>query len=94
MMRKDRSVDELSRWVSDCLNNERRERFDPDQVLWLLREGRRIGCHGAMQYIARDAGYVATPIEPEDEKAKLQRQFIEAASLLPHLAARIEALSR
>lgn len=93
-LRPDRPVAEAARWVSDCLNSERREKFDPDQVLWLLREGRAVGCHGAMSYIARDTGYSATPIEPQDEKAELQRQFILASKKLSGMAARIEALSK
>lgn len=94
LLRPDRLVDEAGRWVSDCLNTERRERLDPDQVLWLLREGRKVGCHGAMNYIARVSGYSATPIEPEDERARLQRQFIEATQQLSRLASRIETVSK
>lgn len=92
MMRTDRSADELGRWVADCLNQERREKFDPDQVAWLLREGRNIGCHSAMNYLARATGYAVTPIEPQDEKAELQRQFIEATRLLGKMATRIEQI--
>jgi len=92
MMRTDRSAEELGRWVSDCLNGERREKFDPDQVMWLLREGRRIGCHSAMNYLARECGYSAQPIDPADEKAELQRQYIEAAKYLGKLVGRLEAI--
>ena len=92
MMRPDRSADEAGRWVSDCLNLERREKFDPEQVAWLLREGRRIGCHSAMNYLAQDAGYQSTPIEPQDEKAELQRKFIEATRTLVKLSTRIDQL--
>ena len=94
LLKPDRTIDEASRWVSDCLNTERRERFDPDQVLWLLCAGCKIGCHGAMYYIARNAGYAATPVDPQDERADLQRQFIEATKHLSMMAARIETLSR
>lgn len=92
-LRPDRPVDEAARWVSDCLNSERREKFDPEQVLWLLREGRKIGCHGAMYFIARESGYSAIPIEPQDELAELQRNFIEASKSMARMASRIEKLS-
>lgn len=42
LMRPEKSADEAARWISDCLNPDRREKFDPEQVLWLLREGRRV----------------------------------------------------
>jgi hypothetical protein len=32
----DIGVDAAGRWVLDCLNPDRRERFTPEQVLWLL----------------------------------------------------------
>lgn len=92
LMRPEKSPDEAARWVSDCLNADRREKFNPEHVLWLLREGRKIGCHAAMNFIAQDAGYSAQPIEPRDEMAELQRQYIEAAKNMGKLADRIERM--
>lgn len=89
-MRQDRTPDEAARWVADCLNTDRREHFDPDQVLWLLREGRRVGCHAAATYLMREAGYAdPLPIEPEDEKARLEREFIAAAKTVSGIADRL-----
>ena len=81
------------RWLADCLNADRRERLDPDQVLWILREGRKIGCHAAMHYLCADSGYSPSqPIEPKDELAELQRNFIEASKGMQRMAARIEQI--
>lgn len=93
-MRPEKSADDAARWVSDCLNPDRREKFDPEQVLWLLRAGRKIGCHSGTYFICSDAGYSSPqPIEPQDEKAELQRQFIEASKHISRLADRIEKIS-
>lgn len=74
-----------------CLNEARPEKLSPEQVLWLLTAGRKVGCHAAMNYLAREAGYSdPLPIEPEDERAKLQRQFIEAQKAMQALAGRME----
>lgn len=92
-MRPERAADVAARWVADCLNPDRAERFDPDQVLWLLREGRRIGCHAAANFLMREAGYAdPTPIEPEDERARLEREFIAAAKGLSGIADRLARL--
>ena len=89
-MRPDKSADVAARWISDCLNPDRAERFDPDQVLWLLRQGRAHGCHAAMNYLAREAGYAdPTPVEPEDERARLQREFIEATKIIAGIGERL-----
>lgn len=79
LMRPQKLIDEAGRWVSDCLNPDRREKFDPEEVMFLLREARKIGCHTGMNFIAADAGYAnPAPVEPEDEQARLMREFIEA----------------
>lgn len=94
LLRPEKSADEAARWISDCLNPDRREKFDPEQVLWLLREGRRVGCHSGMHFLCSASGYsAAQPIEPKDELAELQRNFIEASKHLSRMADRIERIT-
>lgn len=89
-MRPEKPVEEAARWVADCLNQDRRERFDPDQVLWLLRAGRAIGSHAAANYLMRESGYSdPIPVDPEDERARLQREFIAAAETVQLIAERL-----
>jgi len=74
-----------------CLNESRDEKLGPDQVMFILRLGRERGFHGAINFVARDAGYAdPQPIEPEDERARLQREFIEAQREMAKLAERME----
>lgn len=90
-MRPDKTIEQASRWLQDCLNPSEREKLDVDQLLWILREARKIGCHAAMHFIARDTGYSdPSPLEPEDERAKLQREFITAAKGFQALVTRME----
>ena len=80
--------------VDACLNPERREKFAPSQLLYLMKRGRQVGCHDLALYMTRDAGYAdPVPVEPEDEVAKLQREFIEATKALSTMAARIDRKS-
>lgn len=89
----EKSPETAARLLKDCLNPDRPEKLSGDQMLLLLRMGRERGCHAAMQYIASDCGYTAAPIEPEDERAKLQRDYIEAARQMARLAERIERVN-
>lgn len=92
-MRPEKSAEEAGRWIADALNPDRREHFDPDQVLWLLREGRAAGIHAGANYLMRESGYAdPTPIEPEDERARLQREFIAAAATIQTIADRMARL--
>lgn len=93
LMRPEKSVDDAGRWLADCLNADRREKLDPEQVLWLLREGHKANCHSAMNFIGGEAGYAVSIVEPLDEMAELQRQFIESSKNLTRMAERIESLS-
>lgn len=93
VMFPEKTADEAAGRIRDCLNTDRRENFTPEQVDYLVRLGRRIGCHSLMTYLARSGGYAdPQPIDPEDEVARLQREFIEATKSLGNLAAKIEAI--
>lgn len=93
-LRPSKAPDEAGRWVMDCLNPNRSERFPPEDILHLLRIGHEIGYHGAMAYIAQEAGYKCEPVEPQDEQAKLQREFIESVKATQKIAARLERLTQ
>ncbi len=93
MLKPEKTPDGAGRWLLDCLNPSRAERLDPDQVRFILREGRKANAHAAINYLLREAGYAdATPIEPEDERARLQREFLAGVSALTQLAKRLEAV--
>lgn len=82
-----------AQFVRDCLNPERRERFNPEQVWLLFLWARQAGFHGAMRWLADSTGYSAPePVEPEDERARLMREFVQASSKLEQLGARIEKM--
>lgn len=89
----DLGVDAAGRWVLDCLNPDRRERFTPEQVLYLLGAARKIGFHAGMHYFNVEAGYAPPqPVEPEDERARLNREAIEAIHALRGITDRLERL--
>jgi hypothetical protein len=94
-MRPEKGADAAGKWVSDCLNLDRAERFDPEQVLWILRAGRKAGAHAAANYLMREAGYAdPVPVEPEDERARLERDFLEAAKSISKIADRLARIGQ
>lgn len=59
----------------------------------ILRMGHQAGCHAGMVFIARELGYAdPVPVEPEDEVARLQRDFIEASKALVTMAGKIDQM--
>lgn len=81
------------RW-NDCLNRTRPEKLDPEQVLAVLKIGRQIGCHAGTHFIAEQCGYRFEPIEPEDERAALQREYIQAVKTLESITKRQERFEK
>ena len=89
----DMAADHAAGKLRDCLNHDRRERLTPEQLLFVLRLGREAGCHSGMQFLSREAGYAdPQPIEPEDERAALMREYVDTAKALAKMAERIERL--
>lgn len=94
LLRPTKTLDDAKNWCNDCLNPDRREKFDLDDVIAILRRSREAGFHGAMAYIAMECGYTApTPVEPADENAKLQRAFIAAVEEQKKILAKFERLN-
>jgi hypothetical protein len=90
-MRPEKTIAEAHTWLLNALDDNRPEKLSPDQVLWIMREARKVNCHAAMAYIDRECGYAdPQPIEPDDEKAALQRQFVEQSKAMQQLFARME----
>lgn len=87
--------DMAAQWLRDCLNSEKRERLNPHQVLMLLRLAREENYHAAKYWIDGELGYEqGRPLDPVDERAQLQREFIEAVHTSKQIAERIERLTR
>src|SRR5882672_4277568 len=81
-MRPEKTMDDAARWVLDCLNPDRRDRFNPDQVLWLLREGKKIDCHAAARFFMLEAGYSEpTPVDPTVQRDRLADELAKACEL-------------
>lgn len=90
----DKAPDTAQRALLDCLNPDRAAHLTPDQLVFVFRLARDAGCHDGMDAMCSALSYAPTlPVEPEDERAALQRQFIESTATLTRLAMRIEALA-
>lgn len=93
MLRPDLPADKAGEWLANCLNRTRPEKLDPEQLLFLSREGRRVGCHAIASFLLSDGGYAPPqPIEPEDERAAIEREFIQAVDRLERLVKRRDQL--
>lgn len=93
-LRPDKSADEAQKWINNCLDRKRREKFDPDDLIRLLKAGRNINCHGLKHFIDDLSGYQrSVPKSLEEEKEDLMRSIKvnqEALAKQFHALGRIE----
>lgn len=95
VLRPSLPVDAAAQWVHDCVNRERRERFDPEQVVHILRLARAANLHSGKFWLDAELGYQqGAPLNPQDELAEQQRRYIEAVHLARDIADRMERLAR
>jgi hypothetical protein len=87
----DLNPEAAARRLLDAVNPDRAQQLAPSQLLTLLKWGREAGHHGAMNFLADEAGYGRPPpIDPEDARAELQRQFIDAVNRAEQLGKRLQ----
>lgn len=90
----EKTPEAAQRLLLDCMNDDRPARLTPEQVVFVLRLARERGVHVGMQFLCSELGYAdPVPVDPRDEAAELQRQYIEAARDMARIAERIERLS-
>lgn len=94
MLRPTLPVDQAGRWLAQCMDASRPEKLALEDLLFLLAEGRKQGCHVAATFLMRRSGYKdPEPLDVETELQRLQRQFVEAAQSLSVIGHDIQTLS-
>ena len=90
-----KSVQEAQTRLLNCLDHNRAEKLSPEDLLVLLKIGRQVGCHVAMKFLCQECGYAEPQsVEPADELAELQRQFVGAVDEQRKMLERMERLTR
>lgn len=85
------SVDDARRKLLNSLNPERNEKLGLEEIEHILKMAREREIHTAMLYLTDALHYQpARPVEPDDEKARLQREYVQAVKTLEELTKRIE----
>jgi hypothetical protein len=86
----EKPLNDAQRLLLACLNTERSEKLCPNQTLLILKLAKDAGSHVGINFICNSLNYtVPSPIEPEDEKAQLMREFIQAQKAMSQLAEKL-----
>lgn len=86
--------DRAEKDLDDCLNPNNVRKLEFDEILYIGELGRARGIHLIAGFVNFRLGYAPPiPVDPEDEKAELQRQFHQDLDRLERLAHRLKARS-
>ena len=81
--------------VLGCLDLRRREHFSPEELIFLMRIGKEVADHSAMESFATLSGYSKPyPIATEDERVDLQRRYLKATEDQQAALAKFEEFER
>ena len=73
-----------------CIDDSKRECLSPDEIVGIAKMAREQGCHAWAHFCAAELGYAApVPIDPDDARAELQREFVDGVARLEALARRL-----
>lgn len=90
----EKSPDKAGEHLANCLNRSRAEKLDAEQIVYIISKAREVSSFATMYFIADAANFThPEPLEPEDQIAKLQREYIEAAKDMKRIAKGLERLS-
>lgn len=82
-----------AQYLRTCLNEGRKERLTPEQVVLIARLGRKAGCHAYMEWLAHELAYSEPqPVEPRDEQDELRRQILAMGTQLQQALDRLNAM--
>jgi hypothetical protein len=74
-----------------ALNPEHAQKLCPLELVAIGRLARVAGDSSVMRYLAAEWGFAEPqPIEPEDQRAQLQREFVESVRKLEQIRTRLE----
>ena len=72
--------------LNDCLNRDRAQKLDPEEIQQISRQAGLAGCHTIAHFQASNAGYAEPSWRaPKDENKEAQAQFVAAVKYIKSL---------
>lgn len=94
MLWPEKSPDKAGENLNNCLSRQRPEKLDIEQIMLIARMAKENGSYATTMFFCADTGFTQPqPIEPEDERATLQRAFIQSVEDQRRMLDRMERIA-
>lgn len=90
----DKSMEDARTLLLNCINPERKEKFDYSQLIWIFREAKRIGHSAGFEWFARECEFEARAVSAAEEKDRLTGVIEQSTKTLAQALATLERIQR
>lgn len=85
--------DKAGERLNACMDRGHREKLDIQQVMLIGRMAREVGSYATVFFLSEDCGFSRpTPVDPDDERGRLQKDFIRSVEIQRGLLERLERI--
>ncbi len=88
----DKSVEDARTLLLNCINPDRKEKFDYSQLIWIFREAKHVGHVAGFEWFARECEFEARPITKAEEVDRLTTVVEQSAKTLAAALASLERI--
>jgi hypothetical protein len=85
-----KTIEEAGKHLDRCLLSTSAQKLSLEELMWIFTQSAAKGCHVIADHFGQAAGYRFVPVEPKDEAAELQRQFIRSVDEQKALLERLQ----
>lgn len=90
----DKSVEDARTLLLNCINPDRKEKFDYSQLIWLFREAKRKGHTAGFDWFARECEFDSRPVTLAEEVDRVTSVIDQSTKTLTAALATLERLKR
>lgn len=88
----DKPMEDARTLLLNCINPERKEKFDYSQLIWIFREAKRIGHVGGFEWFARECEFEARAVTRAEEVDRLTSVVEQSTKTLAAALVTLERL--
>lgn len=92
MLWPDKTIDNASRLLHDCINPNRSEKLDASQVIFIFKNAKEQGCLAPFQWFANECGFEAQPVTNEVVVDRLTNVIESASKTLTQALTQLEKI--
>lgn len=93
MLHPAKSMEDARTLVLNCINHERKEKFDYSQIIWIFREAKRRGHTSGFEWFCHQCEFEGRPVTRDEQKDRLMTVVEQSTKTLEAALATLKTLA-